>query len=113
MADFEWQPDYKAADTTTTPRVMIAKFGDNYEERRASGINSLPRVWNLTFTNTNSEIDDIEDFLVGKGGVTKFTFTPPRSVTDATVVCSDPWKKSEIEYNVSTLTVVFREVFEA
>lgn len=112
-ADFLWSPDYKAADKNTTPRVLITKYNDKYEERRADGLNNLPRVWSFTFTNTNSEIDAIDTFLRGKAGVTSFTFVPPREVAEVRVVCSDPWKQSEIDYNVSTLTATFREVFEA
>jgi phage-related protein len=116
-ADFLWLPDYKAANEDTTPRVLVSKFDDGYEERRADGLNNLPRTFNLTFTRDKTEIDAIVSFLRGKQGYQKFSFVPPPDDPGTgdtiNVVCSEPWKRNQVDYNIVTLSVTLREVFEA
>lgn len=116
-ADFTWLPDYKAAEEDTKPTIMVSKFGDGYEERRPEGLNNLPRTFNLTFTRNKTEIDAIVAFLRSKGGYQKFSFVPPpddpATGTTINVVCSDPWKRNQLDYNIVSLSATFREVFEA
>ena len=52
-------PD-KSMARSTTPKVLLASFGDGYEQRLANGINSLAENYSLSFkTRTKEEIDDI------------------------------------------------------
>ena len=62
-------PD-KGVSSTETPRVLLASFGDGYEQRIANGINSLEQTFSLSFkTRTKAEIDDIIAFFVSLKGV--------------------------------------------
>ena len=72
-------PD-KSMTKASTPRVLIATFGDGYEQRIADGINTLNEIYNLTFaTRLKEDIDDIVAFLDGKGGVSSFPLILPDS----------------------------------
>ena len=72
-------PD-KALTRQSTPRVLVANFGDGYEQRIADGINTLNEIYNLTFaTRLKEDIDDIVAFLDGKGGVGSFPLILPDS----------------------------------
>ena len=70
-------PD-KSMSKQSTPRVLVANFGDGYEQRIADGINTLNETYSLTFaTRLKADIDDIVAFLDGKKGVNNFTLTLP------------------------------------
>jgi phage-related protein len=59
------------------PRVLVAAYGDGYEQRVAAGINNLPESWSLTWKNrTSAEANKIVDFLETQGGVTAFDWYP-------------------------------------
>ena len=61
---------------TNTPKVLLASFGDGYEQRLLDGINASTDTFNLTFNNRpKAEIDDIVAFFVSKQAVTSFDFT--------------------------------------
>ena len=72
-------PD-KSMAKQSTPRVLIANFGDGYEQRIADGINTLNETYSLTFaTRLKEDIDDIVAFLDAKKGVSKFPLIFPDS----------------------------------
>ena len=72
-------PD-KALTRQSTPRVLVANFGDGYEQRIADGINTLNEIYNLTFaTRLKEDIDDIVAFLDAKKGVSSFPLILPDS----------------------------------
>lgn len=105
MADFVWSPDY-GARKRQQPRVDTVAFGDGYTQRAGSGINYQEvRTWEYTFSNSAETIDTIDAFLRTKGGVTSFTFRPPRAITDVTVICST-WEVEETEFG-ARLTATF------
>ena len=73
------RPD-KMMTSSSTPSILLAKFGDGYEQRIAAGINNLVQEYSVSFDNrTKEEIDDITAFFTDKAGVTKFDFTIPDS----------------------------------
>lgn len=72
-------PD-KSMAKQSTPRVLVANFGDGYEQRIADGINTLNETYTLIFaTRLKEDIDDIVAFLDGKGGVGSFPLILPDS----------------------------------
>ncbi len=105
---FTYVPAY-GARLQSTPRVRSAQFGDGYQQRVADGINSNRRVWNLTFSKTQSDIDTILNFLEGEAGVTAFTWTPPRG-SSGSWVCPE-WGNA-VNDGYDQLTATFIEVFE-
>jgi len=78
-------PD-KSMTKNSTPRVLVASFGDGYEQRIADGINTLNETYSLNFANRlKADIDDIVAFLDVKKGVSSFPLILPDSN-----VLSDP-----------------------
>jgi len=72
-------PD-KTMTKQSTPRVLVATFGDGYEQRIADGINTLNETYSLSFADRpKADIDDIVAFLDSKKGVAKFPLILPDS----------------------------------
>jgi phage-related protein len=109
MSDFNEQPR-SSAQTRREPRVLVARFGDGYEQRAAGGINANPQIWTLEFAGTRAEIDTIETFLVTKAGITAFTWTPSGG-SEIKVVCRE-WQRTHMAGSVSQLSATFEQVFE-
>ena len=91
------KPD-KMMTSSSTPNVLLANFGDGYEQRLAAGINNLVQEYSVSFDNrTKEEIDDITAFFTDKAGVTKFDFTIPDSnnsgETTIKVICAS-WSQA-------------------
>jgi len=81
MANFNTEvnitPD-RGLKADSKPKVLIATYGDGYEQRVAAGINNTPEVWNLTWKNrTAAEANKIVKFLETQGGITAFDWYPP------------------------------------
>ena len=101
------------------PRVLVAKFGDGYEQRLADGINTIEQTFDVSFVNrSKTEIDDIMAYFDAKGGVTAFNFTIPDSnvgspaETVIKVVC-DTYNQVYVQTDCYTCTATFRRVYEA
>ncbi len=70
-------PD-KQMTRTTRPQILMATFGDGYEQRAIDGINSLRETYTASFkTRTKEDVDDIVTYLESTNGVTAFNFTIP------------------------------------
>lgn len=91
--------------------VNTVKFGDGYEARFPLGINNLPKVWSLTFEDSQTVIQNILAFLRARGGVEKFQWTDPLNET-SNYVCGE-WKTTRIGFGAYRLTCSFKQVFEA
>jgi phage-related protein len=109
-------PD-KNLSLASKPRVLIAKFGDGYEQRISDGINSMEESFSVSFkTRTKEEIDEIKLFLESKKGVGSFDFTYPESNAvggeiTIKVVCDS--FNTTFEYDeFYSLTASFRRVYE-
>lgn len=62
----------------SNPRVLVARFGDGYEQRIADGINSVDEMFSVTFNNRSAaEVDDITGYFASLKGATSFTYTIP------------------------------------
>jgi len=80
MANFNTEvninPD-RGLKADSQPRVLVAEYGDGYEQRAAAGINNIPEVWNLTWKNrTAANSNKIIRFLEQQGGVSSFDWYP-------------------------------------
>ena len=102
----------------TDPAVIVASFGDGYEQRAANGINSLKEEYSVQFNSRQkSEIDNIIDFFDAKKGVTAFNFTVPDTNgtnNEATikVVCFR-YNTSFDNSNFYSCNASFRRVYES
>ena len=112
-------PD-KSMTKASTPRVLIASFGDGYEQRIADGINTLNETYSLSFkTRLKADIDDIVAFLDGKKSVSSFTLTLPDTNNttrtgerDVKVVTTDYSVTYDYD-NFYSLSVSLKRVFVA
>ena len=80
MANFNTEvnivPD-RGLRVDSKPRVLVAKYGDGYEQRTSAGINTEEESWQLSWTNrTTNEGNKITKFLEDQGGVTAFDWYP-------------------------------------
>jgi len=108
-------PD-KGLSRQTTPRVLVASFGDGYEQRIPNGINNLNEVFSISFnTRTKEEIDDIMGYLASLQGSSSFNFVVPDSnnggETTIKVVCASFSQVYAFDDYYSG-TASFRRVYE-
>lgn len=108
MATFTYSPAY-SANLTVQPKVRTAVFGDGYQQRVGDGINTIRRMWGLTFTGLVANVDSVESFLKTANGVDSFDWTPPDEASGK-FICKS-WSRSKDTYGVDTLTATFEEVF--
>ena len=118
-------PD-KSMSKQSAPRVLVASFGDGYEQRIADGINTLNETYSLSFASRpKADIDDIVAFLDGKKGVSSFPLILPDSnvtsnPTGPAGVGEREVKVVTTDYSVSynydnfySLSLSLKRVFEA
>jgi phage-related protein len=105
---FGWFPDVES-EMSVKPNVNSTKFGDSYEARVATGINSMPQKWSLTFSRDRTTILAALAFLKARAGVESFTWTSPHQ-EEGTYVCRE-WKTRQ-KRGVMELTCNFEQVFE-
>ena len=110
MATFSYTPDFDASESRR-PNVRRVQFGDGYEQRLAYGLHTQPAEWRLTFKNrTDTERNNIRDFLEARGAVESFDWTPPGG-SAGKWVC-DEWSTTLVAANINTIQATFRQVFE-
>ena len=110
MDEFEWIPDWNAQGNVKA-NVAKIQFGDGYVQRQTKGMNPLSKTWNLTFNNrSDTEIQEIMDFLEERYGVIAFTWTPPGG-TRVKWTC-DNWTPTKLGANVFSLSLSFERVYE-
>ncbi len=110
MATFTWTASFEATESSR-PRVRKTQFGDGYEQRLRFGLQTDSKEWDLTFAErTDTERDQIADFLEARGAAESFDWTPPRG-TAGKYVCED-WQITLRACNFNTIRAKFREVFE-
>ncbi|MFA7333650.1 MAG: phage tail protein [Kiritimatiellia bacterium] len=108
---FDYNPDF-GAGKDVEPRVNRIKFGDGYEQRQASGLNTLPSTWALSFQNRETDlIDEIEEFLKEQGGVEYFYWTPPDEDTALKWICAK-WSATKPVAGMRSLVCNFEQVFD-
>jgi len=74
--DININPD-RSLKVNQKPRVLTAKYGDGYEQRTGSGINTDEEEWDLKWTNrTFNEGNKIIKFFEDHAGVTSFDWYP-------------------------------------
>jgi phage-related protein len=109
MSDFTYNVS-AATQLRRQPRVLVAPYGDGYEQRVQDGINANPQSWNVVFTRGDTDVAAIEAFFELKAGVTAFTWTPPGK-SEIKVVCRS-WSRGFSGVNNNTLNATFDQVFE-
>lgn len=94
------------------PATQNAKFGDGYEQRAEDGINSLPEIWDVAFTNRDkTEADAIDAFFKARKGVTYFQWTTPTGVS-GNFICRT-WNYRRVNAILATVSGRFEQVFDS
>lgn len=106
---FIWQPDL-GADCNEEPLVTVTKFGDGYESRLPTAINSQPQVWTVAFTKNLAVTREIKSFLRRHGASKKFIWTTPDGEPGQYV--ARKWQTKQIGFGVFQVTTSFEQVFE-
>jgi phage-related protein len=104
-------PDF-TAEQSYDSRSRAVQFGDGYRQRFIFGLRPQREEWRLIFNDrTNTERDQIRNYLRGAKAVTAFTWTDPRSGVAGKFVC-DEWRASYNRFNGNDIEATFRRVFE-
>ena len=96
-----------------TPRVLVARFGDGYEQRVADGVNPNDQQITLNFANREAakiyEIAAYFDAIIGKSFT--LTITDHSGNTDIKVVVEN-YNITYVSENFHTLGAQLRRVYE-
>lgn len=105
---------YEPMQLNIEPRVLMVRFGDGYEQRAADGINHMPQRWNIAFTKrSDADVDSVYDFLVARGGVEHFLWTPRGEASPRKFVCRSWQRTFDHHTSVQGIKFTMEEVFEA
>ena len=108
---FSFAPDFVATKSYES-QSRVTNFGDGYKQRIQFGLWPQKEEWRLSFEDrTNTERDQIRNYLRGAKAVTAFAWTDPMSGQPIKVVC-DKWNTQYNNFNNSAIQAVFRRVFE-
>ena len=99
-----WKPA-SGASLDLEPSVEVVKFGDGYEQRVGTGINTQLDKWSLKFSQNAFEVND---FLKTQGGQQTFKWTNPIGVSNV-YVCRK-WKLSHVAGTVWDVSAEFEQV---
>ena len=110
MTTFSWDPA-PDAEVAVAPRVLMAEFGDGYQQRAVDGINATRQIWSLTFSRNDEDADDIVAFLATAGGSTSFDWTPPKASNSIKVICRN-WRRRDY-MGGALVQATFEQVFES
>lgn len=106
---FQWKPEL-GAQRSKSPLVDKVQFGDGYEVRQESGINSNPTKWSCSFVYNAPTAGLILDFLDARRAVEAFSWVDPLGKTGM-YVCRE-WDSSQIKFGVFEIKATFEQVFE-
>jgi phage-related protein len=112
MATFPtyYQPVYSATKTSQ-PKVTKVQYGDGYEMRATFGLNQNPKEWQLEYSVSDTEANEIEAFLDARLGQEAFDWTAPDGTTGKRWVC-ESWNRQLFDFQRSKVSITFRQVFE-
>nr|AQS60717.1 minor tail protein [Edwardsiella ictaluri] len=88
--------------------MHVVKFGEGYEQRRSSGLNSDLKIYEVTIKVSRDDAYALEAFLSRHGGVSAFLWTPPYVHRQIRVVCRK-WK-SKVGMLNTDFTATFNQV---
>jgi phage-related protein len=110
MAVFDWA-ESDGSDVGFKTRVNKVRYGDGYEQRAADGLNPVMQSWRLKFDDVDNAIgNDLIAFLIARGGVEAFDWTPKWATTAIKVICED-WNRSIARGDLSNISATFEQRF--
>lgn len=104
-------PDF-GASKQARPRVNEIQFGSGYSQRASFGLNRDKKIWTLSWNfRTESEANQIEDFLEEREGIQHFDWSPPDETATYQWICK-AWTKTLPYPNLFNINATFEQVFE-
>lgn len=108
LPDIGRGPEYGLNASGTFARD-VANFGDGYELRQPSGLQSFRREWTFSWNGLGlTQRDTLRDFLNARRGVEAF-ICPIPGEGNVRVICEDPPSSSQYAFNLYTLSATFKE----
>ena len=96
----------------TKARIRRADFGEGYSQRVAAGLNSIKREVSLNFEGlSSSQADDIETFLIARGGAEVFYYTLPDEGSARKWICEE-WVRGPQAGILRSISMTLEEVFD-
>jgi phage-related protein len=93
------------------PDVLVAPFGDGYQQRTPNGLNANRRVVNLAWDPVSPEIAAyIDDFFDRHQSSRPFWWINPRDPVLRKWTCPE-WERTEPQWNASAITATLVEDF--
>lgn len=107
---FVWRPSYNLS-VASSPKVIITRFGDGYEQRVVDGINSLLLNVDVSFEGrSNKEAAAILHFFTARKAQESFVMTLPHPYeTQKLFVCRE-WANNYAFYNNYSIKAKLDEV---
>ncbi len=100
------------AKKESAPIVNVAQFGSGYSQRSTFGINQNLKAWNFVWNNiTETQSDEIEDFLDARGGVESFDYQPHGESASKKYICIS-WDKTIPSNGRANISATFLQVAE-
>jgi phage-related protein len=98
---------------SATPRILVAKFGDGYEQRVADGVNPSDQNFSITFNNREAaKIYEIAAFFDAQTGKAfDLVVTDHSGDTTVKVVCEE-YGITYISELFHSMSASFRRVYE-
>lgn len=111
IPDIGRNPDYGLAEDPEF-KVKSVNFGDGFVQSQPDGLNSVKRVWSLTWGDlSEAEKDLLYDFFISRKGVYSFLWIKPLTNEAVPVVCRKPPSLSYADYDQYSLNVKLEEDF--
>lgn len=93
-------------------RVLVAQFGDGYDQTAPDGINASVDEWNVTYENlTSSERTTLWAALDAAGSWDVVTWTPPGDSAKKWKVTADGVSEMPVAGDLYTISFALRQVF--
>jgi phage-related protein len=99
-------------DIAVQPRVLVARFGDGYEQRTGDGLNSLVENVTLRWDHIRAtEADPIINFFEARGGIESFFYTLPGGSVPKKYRCVS-WQRTRMEANLDSVIARLVQSFD-
>jgi phage-related protein len=101
-----------SASRTVQPRVLKTDFGDGYGQRLSDGINSIRRIYSLSWDDISRvDANTIDDFFLARKGHEAFYWTPPGASSPLLWVC-ETWTRVHSTATLDSIQATFTQVFD-
>lgn len=99
-------------DVSVQPRILVAQFGDGYEQRSGDGLNSMREQVTLRWDHIKTaDADAILTFFESRAGHEAFYYTLPGGGTQKKYRCVS-WQRTRLEASMDSVAARLVQVFD-